>query len=173
MASSISAGVRCWPNNIASMKTADSGPGCFRSRPQRLPSRSQRCPVSGNVLLPRQPEQGALSRCSCDLAVSSLSPQAGPRGGRTRPPRIALYRAGINSKGLSKPFAIWRSDVAQCRLVCSGSSADVAMMAIASAKRGFDQDRGLGHWDRCHCARDGWGWRQVYPMSFWEYVNVI
>jgi len=38
---------------------------------------------------------------------------------------------------------------------------------------GFDQDGSLGHWDRYRYARDGWGLMQVYPKSFWEYVNVI
>jgi hypothetical protein len=126
--------------------------------------------VFGNVFLPRQPEQGT-------FRVALVIPQC--LGGETN-------RHLMESKEISADRAVARRDQLQrfieglrdlakrCRPVPPGLLGKLRGHGDDGdrvGERGFDQDR--GHWDRYHYARNGWGLMQVYPMSFWEYVNVL
>src|SRR5262249_33078347 len=74
---------------------------------------------------------------------------------------------------LSNALAICRKDVVQWRRVWIGSSSAAAMIAMASVK---EVSIKTGVWligIKHRSAWDGWGWTEVYSMSFWEYVNVV
>ena len=119
-----------------------AGPGVSDLNPQRLPGRRQRRPISWNILLPRQPEQGT-------FRVALVIPQC--LGGETN------WHL-MESKEVSADCAVARRDQLQgfieslgdlakrCRPVPPGLLGKLHGRGDDGdcvGERGFDQDRGL------------------------------